>query len=765
MKDERHLAGFTFLNEGALMKKGLFITVSTCFALVLGSASTIHAQTTYPVNGVAGFETGLQKIATVDSISDPTLDWGDGTSTVCPAIGEAPDSCALAFGGPIGTDVYGTHRYALPGTYTITVSYVPFPFISKTVTTTATISPPGDFVILSIGDSIASGEGNPVIPADKSNQPNWGWWDDPYSDYGVSPFPADEAAEWPNQAFPCHRSAYAGPAQAAGQLTATNPGSGITFIHYACSGAAIEPGDTNATWIEDAVGQLKVARARLAQFGVGIDILLISAGANSLYGPTTFGHGFGGLASYCLTKGGCSSNNALHNEVSNSFSEFPTFYKNLAMEINCQQPPPFIGATGVTQDPGPGCKDPQKQVPKLVLITEYMDPTRDQNGNFPEHPKLTCGPAFLKMVQGDFEYLYNFVVVPLNNKVDSFPAYALEAGLTVPTYAVTGIEGDFRDHGVCAGSQRWVNNGNDSINLLGVGPPPDPPPNGSYSGQFNCGLANLFGSLSCDSEPLNGTLHPNSGVLTNTLPLLGDFIPRPSCSPFCGQEDYRDRIFDATVKYNPPITTPSATTDGRPYAFGTWTTHNVTVTLSATNAISQSGVGATLYGVDNANCSSANPAGCLTYGGPFMITTSGRHTVTFFSQNGQGFPEAAQSEQVWVDNEPPVMTCKATPSVLWPPNNKMVPVALDVRAVSAAFGPTPFSLKSVTTTESNAASDIAGFVIGKPSVAGFLRASRPGNAKAGESYTFVYQSSDPLGLTGTCTATVTVPHDQRKSNP
>lgn len=764
------------------MKKSLFVTVSICFALTFGMPTLAVAQTSCPPANLrdvcpfiatVGLETGLQDLALVqmnplgEDHHGAMVDWGDGSVTI------GLVRCFEPVLHPYHCHVFGTHVYTTTGTHQIVIHYDPPIGSEETVGVPATISSVKDFVILSIGDSVASGEGDPVVQfggpvgcqptggciAD-SNPPQ-GFWDDPYSDYNVSPFPADEAAEWPKQAFPCHRSAFAGPAQAAGQLTANNPGSGITFIHYACSGAAIEPGDTDATWIQDAVGQLKVARARLAQFGVGINILLISAGANSLYGPTTFGHGFGGLASYCLTKGGCSSNTALQNEVNNSFSEFPTFYKNLAMEINCQQPPPFIGADGVTQDPGPGCKDPQKQIPKLVLITEYMDPTHDQSGiGFPQHPKLSCGPAFLMMVQGDFEYLYNGVVVPLNNKVDSFPTYAQEAGLTVPTYAVTNIAQDFATHGVCAGGARWVNNGNDSINLLGVGPPPD----GSYPGQHNCNVANLFGSLSCDSEPLNGTLHPNSGALTNTLPLLGDFIPRPSCSPFCGQEDYRDRIYASVVKYNPPITTPSATTDGSTYAFGTWTTHNVTVTLSATNAISQSGVGATFYAVDNANCS-ANPTGCLTYGGPFMITTSGKHTVTFFSQNAQGYPEAAQSVQVWVDNEPPVMTCKATPSVLWPPDNKMVPVALNVTAVSAAFGPTPFSLKSVTTSAGNAATDIAGFVIGQSSVAGFLRASRPGNAKAGETYTFVDQSSDPLGLTGTCTATVTVPHDQRKSNP
>jgi len=123
-----------------------------------------------------------------------------------------------------------------------------------------------------------------------------------------------------------------------------------------------------------------------------------------------------------------------------------------------------------------------------------------------------------------------------------------------------------------------------------------------------------------------------------------------------------------------------------------------------------------------------------------------------------------QNVQVWVDNEPPVMTCTATPSVLWPPNNKMVPVQLNVTAVSAAFGPTPFSLKSVATSEGNAATDIQGFVIGQPSTQGSLRASRLGHGMAGRVYTFIYQSTDELGLTGTCTAKVQVPHDQGRSN-
>jgi len=702
---------FLLLMKNFLARRFL-IAASACIALALAFAGPIQAQTTYPVKGTAGFETGIRKIATVDSITRPTLDWGDGTSSTCHDILVTTISDACALGET--ADVYGTHRYVLPGTYTIGISYTPGLFTgSKTVTTTATISPPGDFVILSIGDSIASGEGDPPVPAAQlaGNGTSWAFWDDPYSDYPVSPFPADEVAEWPNQTFPCHRSGFAGPAQAGQEIQRTNPG--VTFIHYACSGAKVNAADTAKNTVQDAAGQLIVARKRLPR----IDVLIISAGANDFNDHSDcvhknqFGCGFGALFQYCLNPfNTCSNNSGLDRDIADSLNALPSEYQNLAMQINCVQP--FFD----TQIPG--CTDPQKQIPKLVLITEYMDPTHDQNGNF--STSNGCPVLALKAVTfDDWKYVYNSILHPLNAKVDAFPADALKAGLTVPTYAVTGIEGDFLDHGICAGDQRWVLTPADSTAALGDGP------------HIEKDLKNAF----------SGAGHPN----------------------ITGQADYRDRIYAAIVKYNPPITTPSATTDGRPYPFGTWTTHNVTMTLSATNAIKESGVGATFYAVDNANCSNIDPAGCLTYGGPFMITTSGKHTVTFFSQNGQGFPDATQNVQVWVDNAPPVMTCTATPSVLWPPNNKMVPVSLNVTAVSAAFGPTPFSLKSVTTSEGNAATDIQGFVIGQPSTEGSLLASRLGKGKAGRVYTFVYQSTDELGLTGTCTADVQVPHDQGRS--
>ena len=802
------------------MKKSLFITVSICFALVLGTASKIHAQSVAGVTGVAGFETGLQLLAAgigtpvnpspSSTGSGVTVDWGDGSSDM---------GLIQTRNSGVSYDVFGTHLYAQPQTYVIHIkySYQPCdpgplgfctnPTVPVDLPTTAKITAPGKFVILSIGDSIASGEGNPNEPINVgTNYPGWSFWDDGYSSYEGYPFPSDVANEWGDPTFPCHRSSYAGPALAANTLVANNPGSGITFIHFACSGATIEPDDTPASapqsgissvgWVQDAVGQLKVARARLAKFGVGVDILLISAGSNSMYGPNSFGNGFGGLVKYCLKNGGCSTNQALLIDLINTFNALPAEYERLAMEINCQQPPPFLGVNfirqadgnngDVYQDPDPGCSDPQKQIPKLVLITEYMDPTHDQNGAFPT--SNTIGPAFLKITfPDDFAFFFNDVVLPLNSTVDLFPWYAQQAGLAVPVYPVLGIGGsgfnptadDFLDFGVGAGDQKWVNDGNDSINLMGEGP-------AGYPGEQDCSFLNVISLGGCGTEQLNGMLHPNSAALVGF------------CRPKCGQDDYSDRIYGSTIQFNPPVTTASATAGGNSYAFGTWAHESVAVSLSASNSIQQAGAGPIYYAVDNSACGSsfaqqsnlANVPGCSVYTAPFTISNSGKHKVTFFGSNASGYPIISsaslssdslllptnaplvpplegilQSVQVWVNKEPPVMTCTATPSVLWPPNNNMLPVRLNVTAVSALFGQTPFSLKSVATSEGNAATDIHGFVVGQPSTAGSLLASRLGNEKTGRVYTFVYQSTDESGLTGTCTATVTVPHDQGKSNP
>ena len=74
---------------------------------------------------------------------------------------------------------------------------------------------PEDHLVVSIGDSIASGEGNPHLPyAGGQDSETW-------------------------QLRACHRSGWAGPARAAKTLEDADDHSSVTFVQLSCSGAAI----------------------------------------------------------------------------------------------------------------------------------------------------------------------------------------------------------------------------------------------------------------------------------------------------------------------------------------------------------------------------------------------------------------------------------------------------------------------------------------------------------------------------------------------
>jgi hypothetical protein len=88
-----------------------------------------------------------------------------------------------------------------------------------------------DLVVVSIGDSLGSGQGNPHTPKD-----------------GNTP------AVWEDQR--CHRSEIAASAQAARALETENPKTSITFVHLACSGAKIsDPEPTQGGLLDGYQGQ------------------------------------------------------------------------------------------------------------------------------------------------------------------------------------------------------------------------------------------------------------------------------------------------------------------------------------------------------------------------------------------------------------------------------------------------------------------------------------------------------------------------------
>lgn len=119
---------------------------------------------------------------------------------------------------------------------------------------------------------------------------------------------------------------------------------------------------------------------------------------------------------------------------------------------------------------------------------------------------------------------------------------------------------------------------------------------------------------------------------------------------------------------------------------------------------------------------------------------------------------ATTSVTVKRDATPPTLTCSPTPSSLWPPNGKLVPVTVAVAATDATSGAAGFLLTGAP------ASGAPDFDVGTPDVAGQLVAQRDGNG-GDTTYTLIYTGRDVAGNVAQCRATISVPHDQDATKP
>lgn len=167
----------------------------------------------------------------------------------------------------------------------------------RTATTTGSVTV-RDYLIVSIGDSYASGEGNPDIVAGGGR---------PFGTWRIDDLPPT----WADK--PCHRSWKSGPAIAADRIEKADPHTSVTFISVACSGATITegllgaypdppgrmPGDKPVTaQVEQARRLLcprEDSRSCLGPYRsadpLPIDALMIGIGGNDI--------GFGGIVAAC----------------------------------------------------------------------------------------------------------------------------------------------------------------------------------------------------------------------------------------------------------------------------------------------------------------------------------------------------------------------------------------------------------------------------------------------------------------------------------
>lgn len=191
----------------------------------------------------------------------------------------------------------------------------------------------------------------------------------------------------------------------------------------------------------------------------------------------------------------------------------------------------------------------------------------------------------------------------------------------------------------------------------------------------------------------------------------------------------------------PPTITGSATPASN--ANG-WNNTNVTVSFQCADSLSGLAAG-------------SPPA-------PTTLSTEGTgQFVTGTCTDVAGNSASSTVSGINIDKTPPTIACSVSPNVLWPPNNKLVPVNLSVSVTDALSGPAGFTLVSVTNNEPDSGQgDIQGFATGTAATTGQLRAQRLGSG-TGRVYAFAYSGADKAGNTALCAAAATVPHDQGKN--
>jgi hypothetical protein len=117
-----------------------------------------------------------------------------------------------------------------------------------------------------------------------------------------------------------------------------------------------------------------------------------------------------------------------------------------------------------------------------------------------------------------------------------------------------------------------------------------------------------------------------------------------------------------------------------------------------------------------------------------------------------------------LDTTPPVLSVSVSPTVLWPPNEKLIPITVTL-TVKDDYDPQPeIKLESITANEPLEKDDIKDAQIGTDDRQFKLKAEREGKNMTGRIYTVTYSAIDASGNKTTASATVTVPHDERKKD-
>jgi uncharacterized protein YegL len=136
----------------------------------------------------------------------------------------------------------------------------------------------------------------------------------------------------------------------------------------------------------------------------------------------------------------------------------------------------------------------------------------------------------------------------------------------------------------------------------------------------------------------------------------------------------------------------------------------------------------------------------------------GVHGVSVTVSDGQSMHQCTATVSV-ADGTGPSLTALPEPAILWPPNNRLVDIDVEILLTDDCDAEPGLELRAIRSSEDPGdEEDIVGADIGSPDTAFQLRAQRDG-ANDGREYTITYRAVDASGNFSDHVSTVLVPHD------
>ena len=321
-----------------------------------------------------------------------------------------------------------THATLPEGSYTFTLN-VTAGTTNATVTIPATVK---NILMVAMGDSYASGEGNP------RNVDAWLTQGGPFSAF--RPY-------WDNDV--CHRSVHGAPALAALALEKTSALTSVTLVDVSCTGATVRQGILG---VQPGTGQTQIALAKSLIGEQPVDLVSISIGGNDI--------GFGSVLSSCLLNANC----PLSKPTSGALQSYPTLQAGVSDQTAKLQAAYSEIANCLSKRT---CPSGINLAPTAsVLPTMYPDLARNSNG-------AIC--SYLSMTQQDFTWARAAILNPtppsevaytttsqtvaslsitssLNRQITNTTALGWKPVLGSWTRSGDSAMG----HGVCAGTASWT---------------------------------------------------------------------------------------------------------------------------------------------------------------------------------------------------------------------------------------------------------------------------------------------------------------------